>query len=243
MAMCKAALGLCLVLLTCAVPESVRAEEPCEHRTFEDQPFTVCAADLDRHEIRFFLTQADGSNYSHPEALPHEKMLFATNAGMFTPEYRPAGLYVENGVEHAAINTRQGGGNFHVQPNGVFWIKSGVAAVSTTQDYVKTQPAPDYATQSGPMLVIAGAINPKFNADGPSRYIRNGVGVLDGTHVFFAISDEPVSFGVFARLFRDGLHCANALYLDGSISRLFIPSAPSDRGLPLGPLIGVYGHD
>lgn len=229
--------------LACAAPASLRAQEPCGHRTFEDQPFTVCAADLDRHEIRFFLAQTDGSNYSHPEALPREKMLFATNAGMFTPEYRPAGLYVENGIERTSINTRQGGGNFHVQPNGVFWIKSGIAAVSTTQDYVKAQPAPDAATQSGPMLVIAGAINPKFNANGPSRYIRNGVGVLDGTHVLFAISEAPVSFGVFARFFRDGLHCANALYLDGSISRLYIPSAPSERGLPLGPLIGVYAHD
>jgi uncharacterized protein YigE (DUF2233 family) len=242
-AMRKAALAISLALLACTVPGAGHAQEACTQRRFEDQPFTVCAADLDRHEIRLFMTQADGSNYSHPEALPREKMLFATNAGMFTPEYRPAGLYVENGVEHGAINTRQGGGNFHVQPNGVFWIKSGVAAVSTTQDYVKAHPLPDYATQSGPMLVIAGAINPKFNDNGPSRYIRNGVGVLDGTHVFFAISDVPVSFGVFARLFRDGLHCANALYLDGSISRLFIPSAPSDRGLPLGPLIGVYERD
>lgn len=235
-----AAALLCFSFLLCIPWSSSRADETCTHRTFEDQPFTVCAADLDRHDIRLFLTQADGSNYSHPEALPQQHMLFATNAGMFTPEYRPAGLYVENGIERAAINTRQGGGNFHMQPNGVFWIKSGVASVSTTQDYLKAQRTPDYATQSGPMLVIAGAINPKFNANGPSRYVRNGVGVLDETHVFFAISEEPVSFGVFARFFRDGLRCTDALYLDGSVSRLFVPSGLSERGVPLGPLIGVY---
>lgn len=235
--------ALCFSWLLGIAAPSARAEDACTQRTFENQAFTVCAADLERHDVRLFLTQADGSNYSHPEALPREKLLFATNAGMFTPEYRPAGLYVENGVERVPVNTRQGGGNFHLQPNGVFWIKNGAASVSTTQDFVKANIDPDYATQSGPMLVIAGSLNPKFNANGPSRYIRNGVGVHDATHIYFAISQEPVSFGVFARLFRDALQCPNALYLDGSISQLFIPAMTSERGLPLGPLIGVYERE
>lgn len=33
---------------------------------------------------------------------------------------------------------------------------------------------------------------------------------------WFAISDGPVSFGRFARLFRDSLGCTNALFLDGA---------------------------
>jgi uncharacterized protein YigE (DUF2233 family) len=32
----------------------------------------------------------------------------------------------------------------------------------------------------------------------------------------FAISDAPVSFGRFARLFRDELHCRDAVFLDGA---------------------------
>jgi uncharacterized protein YigE (DUF2233 family) len=36
--------------------------------------------------------------------------------------------------------------------------------------------------------------------------------------LWFAISDGPASFHDIATLFRDVLHCPDALYLDGSIS-------------------------
>lgn len=218
------------------------ADSPCAARTFEGERFNVCAVDLNAADVRFFLKKPDGTNYSHLEELPRERLLFATNAGMFRPDYLPAGLHVENGRERAALNTRQGGGNFHVQPNGVFWIKNGEATISTTEDYQRQSPEPDGATQSGPMLVIAGALNSKFVANGPSRYVRNGVGIVDPTHIFLAISQGPVSFGVFARLFRDELKCTNALYLDGSLARLYVPEAGEARGLPLGPMIGVYAR-
>ena len=62
----------------------------------------------------------------------------------------------------------------------------------------------------------------------------------DGTTAIFAISDEPVTFYAFARLFRDGLGCANALFLDGSVSSLYAPELGRDDELtPLGPMIGV----
>ena len=50
-----------------------------------------------------------------------------------------------------------------------------------------------------------------------------------------------MSFGSFARLFRDGLGARNALYLDGSVSGLLAPGiGRSDIGFrPLGPIIGA----
>ncbi|HBS32708.1 MAG TPA: hypothetical protein DEA40_13365, partial [Parvularcula sp.] len=85
-----------------------------------------------------------------------------------------------------------------------------------------------FATQSGPMLVIGGAIHPKFLPEGTSRKRRNGVGVrADGTLVF-AISDTPVTFHEFASYFRDALNCPDALYLDGAISRIFAPEIGRD---------------
>ena len=83
---------------------------------------------------------------------------------------------------------------------------------------------------TGPMLVIRGQIHPKISEDGPSKKLRNGIGVRDPNTVLIAISDGPVSFGAFARLFRDGLACPDALFLDGSISGLYDPAkvqAPS----------------
>ncbi len=83
-------------------------------------------------------------------------------------EYTAAGLYIENGIERKALNTRKSGyGNFHLQPNGVFWVQDGKAAVTPTADYARLKPSADIATQSGPMLVIGGAINPKFDDNGP----------------------------------------------------------------------------
>ena len=58
----------------------------------------------------------------------------------------------------------------------------------------------------------------------------------------FAISETEVSFGEFARLFRDKLQTPNALFLDGgSVPALYSPALHRNSNLlPLGPMIGVY---
>jgi uncharacterized protein YigE (DUF2233 family) len=91
------------------------------------------------------------------------------------------------------------------------------------------------------MLVIDGALHPRFLADSDSVFIRNGVGVsADGSEAWFVISDAPVTFHHFARFFRDALSVPEALYLDGSISRLYAPGlGRADWGLPLGPIVGL----
>jgi len=91
------------------------------------------------------------------------------------------------------------------------------------------------------MLVIAGALHPAFGADSDSLHIRNGVGVSkDGKTAWFAISEQPVNFDRFARFFRDGLGARNALYFDGSISRLYAPEiGRQGGGFPIGPIVGV----
>ena len=170
--------------------------------------------------------------------IPAERVAFAMNAGMFDEDGRPIGLAVVDGVQHHAINLRDGGGNFHLKPNGVFVVrKSGTASIVTSEAY---HPAADiaFATQSGPMLVIDGNLHPKFDVDGESRFIRNGVGIGPGGKPLFVISNEVVSLGKLARLFRDALHAKNALYFDGSVSSLWDPAAGrQDSGVPLGPII------
>ena len=81
----------------------------------------------------------------------------------------------------------------------------------------------DYANQSGPMLVINKRIHPVFRSRSDSLYIRNGVGIDDRGRVVFAISNEPVNFYTFARFFKQKMRCHNALYLDGNISRMYLP--------------------
>lgn len=81
--------------------------------------------------------------------------------------------------------------------------------------------------------------------DSPSKRIRNGVGVSDdGRTVHFAISDVPVNFHHFGRLFRDRLGTRNALYFDGNVSRLYAPGLVRvDLGIPLGPMVGTSIRD
>jgi uncharacterized protein YigE (DUF2233 family) len=124
----------------------------------------------------------------------------------------------------------------------VFWIGDRAAGVTETSRYLANPPAARYATQSGPMLVVDGKIHPKIRPNGTSLKIRNGVGACQGGAVVFAVAEEPVTFDAFARLFRDGLDCQNALFLDGSVSSLFAPDLNRDDELgPIGPMVGVVG--
>jgi uncharacterized protein YigE (DUF2233 family) len=245
-------LGALAAGLALAAP-AVRAATPvdqvpvCNPTTAQGESFTVCIIDLRRRRLRLFWRRPDGQPYTSLSALAEAQgpgLAFAMNGGMYDKDQAPVGLYVEDGRELHPVSTTDGPGNFHLKPNGVFYVKGERAGVLDTPHYLRARLKPDFATQSGPMLVIDGQIHPKISADGPSQKIRNGVGVRDGGHVaVFAISERPVSFGAFARLFRDDLGCRNALFLDGSVSSLYAPNLQrSDLGRPLGPLIGAMAR-
>jgi uncharacterized protein YigE (DUF2233 family) len=108
--------------------------------------------------------------------------------------------------------------------------------------FLKQRPRAELATQSGPMLVINGPVHPRFDRRSTSLKARNGVGVRADGKVIFAISRGEVSFDAFARLFRDGLHCPNALFLDGgSAASLYAPSLASLGNIvSLGPMLAVF---
>jgi uncharacterized protein YigE (DUF2233 family) len=222
------------------------ASAACAPKDFDGAKFTVCAFNPRRDDIRLFWNGSDGRPYGSLSALAEalkakgETLVFAMNAGMFRQDQSPVGLYVENRRKLHDADTRSGATNFHMKPNGVFWIGDGVAGVTETSRYLANPPAARYATQSGPMLVVDGKIHPKIRPNGTSLKIRNGVGACDGGVVVFAIAEEPVTFNAFARLFRDGLDCQNALFLDGSVSSLYAPELNRDDEIgPIGPIVGV----
>ncbi|WP_245444715.1 phosphodiester glycosidase family protein [Microvirga sp. KLBC 81] len=197
-----------------------------------------------RYEAKLFWRGPDGDvlgSFSRLKETPEgARVAFAMNAGMYHEDRSPVGLYVENGKELKVANTRNGPGNFHLKPNGAFYVKGSQAGVLETDTYFKWKIRPDHATQSGPMLVINGRLHPKFSEQSTSLKIRNGVGVKDQHTVVFAISDDPVTFSTFARLFRNQLGCANTLFLDGSISSLYAPTLERmDSLMPMGPISGL----
>jgi uncharacterized protein YigE (DUF2233 family) len=219
----------------------------CSEQMFEGAAYVVCAVDPAKHEIRLSRLQADGTPYRNLARLTETakaagaRLLFAMNAGMYHEDLSPVGLYVEEGKEQAKLQAGGGEGNFFLRPNGVFGVYSdGRPFVVTTEDYPLSQRAVSFATQSGPMLVIDGAIHPKFEPDGQSRFVRNGVGIDGQGRAVFAISLQPVSFGSFARLFRYALQCQNALYFDGVVSAFSnADSTLAGGSYPAGPIVSV----
>jgi uncharacterized protein YigE (DUF2233 family) len=237
---------------TLLLPSTSGAENegPCRPVIYERNSYVVCQFDLRHYKPKLFWKQPNGEPYGSLQNIPRTgdsdtgQLVFATNGGMYHSDRSPVGLYVENGRELVRANTAAGTGNFYIKPNGIFYVSGESASILETRRFLQLRPHSDIATQSGPMLVINGSINSKFLPISSSRKIRNGVGVQDGHLVAFVISNDPVTFGNFAKFFRDALHCSNALYLDGSISSIYAPSVQrADFLWPLGPIIGVYARN
>lgn len=217
----------------------------CEDVTSAGNSYTVCSVNMATEDLRLFLRDNDGNllgNFSNIDATLDGKALsFGMNAGMYHDDRAPVGHYVQDGSEVMRVIPNAGPGNFGLLPNGVFCVNDDTAQVYETLDFIDRAPECRDATQSGPMLVIDGALHPRFLKDGTSRYIRNGVGTTaDGKTAIFAISNTVVSFHEFGSLFRDVLKTPNALYFDGKVSRLHAPAlGRSDLGFRLGPIVGV----
>lgn len=222
-------------------------------KSFDGKRYVVCTVDLEKESLQLFLRDEHGAYFNNFEnidkwlAARKRRLVFAMNAGMFHPGFGPVGLFVDQGNELGHLNLDAGAENFFLKPNGVFVATDSGASVVESSRFpailarsgiAKMQ----VATQSGPLLVIDGKLHPAFQAESESRLFRNGVGVISKKRVVFAISSEPVNFHEFARLFRDGLGCANALFLDGTLSSLYTGD-PARRVLrfPLGPIIGIVG--
>ncbi len=137
---------------------------------------------------------------------------------------RPLGLYIESFKEIRPLNTRQSGhGNFYLQPNGVFSLHADKSAEVCPTNAFEQDGSTEFATQSGPMLLIDGEIHPALTEGSSNVHIRNGVGVLPDGNVLFAMSTELINFWDFASYFKEQ-GCLNALYLDGFVSRTYLPA-------------------
>lgn len=209
---------------------------------------TVCRVEVSKEPLQLFLRDNAGQPLKSFDGINRwlqpqgRKLLFAMNAGMYHANYAPVGLFVENGRQIAPISLANGDGNFFLKPNGVFLVSKSGARVIDSTDYATLREPALLATQSGPLLVRANRIHPAFKADSDSRLFRNGVGVASPSVVFFAITEEPVNLHEFATLFRDVLHCPDALFFDGTVSSLYAPSLKrNDKKIDLGPIVGIVG--
>ncbi|HMV43143.1 MAG TPA: phosphodiester glycosidase family protein [Leptospiraceae bacterium] len=176
-------------------------------------------------DIKFFSKDENGNHFRNIGSLKNHlnnTLIFAMNGGIFKEDLNPLGLYIESGKMETAINLKSGYGNFYMNPNGVFYLtknKKANIVPSSTFTYDETI---EYATQSGPMLIINKKIHKGFHQDSKNYHIRNGVCILDSGKLIFAISKNKINLYQFAKFFEDR-ECLNALYLDGFVSKAFIP--------------------
>lgn len=227
--------------LTNFLPDSERSfcnenDLPNEGRTVplsDGQLFDVYFVDLKQTELEIFHQNEKGEKFKSIKNLKSylqgksKKLLFATNGGMFKKDLSPTGLYVENGKTRFPLNTDKnlGGGysNFYsIYPNGVFYVKKNKEFGIVKREEYHTAEEVEFATQSGPMLMIDGEINTNFNKNSKSKFIRNGVGITSRGRMMFAISHEPVTLFDFSRIFKY-YGCDRALYLDGYVSEMYLP--------------------
>ena len=220
----------------------------CANQPIGAVSFTTCRVDLRRESLRLYWRDDAGQPYGQLLRLRDslarrgKNLVFAMNAGMYQQDLTPLGLFVADHRELTRLNRRKGLGNFYQPPNGVFLVDDAGAHVLTTEEFADSEPRPTLATQSGPILVHGGVVtdSPVMSPQSTSLRIRNGVCAPSPDLVAFVISDSPVTFYEFAQFFLKKLGCADALYLDGSVSSLYAPSlGREDRGRYLGPMFGV----
>lgn len=196
------------------------------------------------YEVRTYLKDGKGfflENFSRAYAFD-TCLVGLFNGGMFMEDLRPLGLYVEGGEVLREVNRRQGNTNFYLEPNGIFgvtWL--GHVAVIPTVSYTGEEGF-EYATQSGPMVVMDGKVNERFVRGSSAVNLRSGVGIrMDGVLVYI-ITHEPVNFYDFAQLFLREW-CVDALHLDSCISGFWYGEYHHGRSDGFGPMIGVRKTD
>ncbi|CAM3908084.1 phosphodiester glycosidase family protein [Flavobacterium branchiophilum] len=149
-------------------------------------------------------------------------LTFAMNGGMFNKDFSPQGLFIQNKKIRMILDTADGNGNFYLKPNGIFYITTDNKPFVCKTTNFNYNGKIKYATQSGPMLIIDGQVHSAFKDGSTNLNIRNGVGILPDNRVVFAMSKTEINFYDFAKYFQS-LGCKNALYLDGFVSRTYLP--------------------
>lgn len=217
----------------------------CHFSTNEDADYVLYLVNPKEENIQLYWKNYNQVLYGSIQNLKKDleknghEVLFITNAGMYKKDQSPQGLFIQNKIKKASIDSANASGNFYLKPNGIFYITSNKQALVVKTEDFKDDKSIELATQSGPMLVIDGHIHSAFQPKSSNLNIRSGVGILPNNQVLFAMSKKEVNFYEFAQFFKNK-GCKNALYLDGFVSRTYCPKKQSFQlDGNFGVLIGI----
>ena len=201
--------------ITDTFSDNAEEKEVVYGEKIEDRGFTVYKPDLNKEIIKMYWKDENNKAYSELSKFIQEntgdKINFATNGGIYSEEYEPNGLYIENHKIISKINLADGEGNFYMQPNGVFYIQNNQPKISESKAFEYNENI-SYATQSGPLLIENGVINKKIGKNSESFKIRSAVGIDRENKVFFLMSSEKINFYDFSKYALDKLNCKDLLF-------------------------------
>jgi uncharacterized protein YigE (DUF2233 family) len=214
-------------------------------RNYNDENVLAYIVDTKTQDLQFYWKNSKGETLRSIQNLKtyveskNLTLTFAMNGGMFNKDFSPLGLFIQNKMTLSALETADGNGNFYLKPNGGFYISTdNTPFICKTADFYDSGNI-KFATQSGPMLVLDGKIHSSFKDGSKNLNIRNGVGILPNNKVVFAMSKTEINFYDFSKYFQS-LGCKNALYLDGFVSRTYLPEKKwSQTDGNFGVIIGV----
>lgn len=199
-----------------------------QRQNFKDDQFVTFIVEPKKQDIKFYWKKDNQENFKSIQNLKnwldknHKKLLFAMNAGMYKMDNSPQGLFIENKKTKSPLDTASGHGNFYLKPNGIFYITvDNLPIIINTTNFIDNGKI-KYATQSGPLLLIDGQLHPAFKESSTNLNIRNGVGILPDNKIIFAMSKKEINFYEFANYFKSQ-GCKTALYLDGLVSKTYLP--------------------
>lgn len=137
--------------------------------------------------------------------------LIATNGGFFSPELKPLGLRIQNGVKRNELK----GTSWW----GIFYTIDSKAYISSQRQF-QGRDNIDFAVQGGPRLIINGQI-PSLKS---GKADRTAIGITRDGRVILVVTDnfEMDTFELAAMMSASekngGLECINAINLDGGHS-------------------------
>lgn len=213
---------MCLLLITAVISAFSYI------KNLDDSNILSYTVDTKKQDLQLYWKDDNGKIFNSINNLKYylenkkQTLVFAMNAGMYQTDYAPQGLFIQKNKIIKSLDTSKGKGNFYLQPNGVFYLTNNNEAYVCSTRELKNTTHIKFATQSGPMLLINGEIHPAFKNGSSNLNIRNGVGILPNKKVIFAMSKTEINFYDFANYFKK-LGCKNALYLDGFVSRTYLP--------------------
>lgn len=137
-------IGLCLAILLCLVACGTAEAASCRSKDFEGASYIVCSFDPAKEELRTFWRSSNGKPYRTFAALAADlghkgkSLQFAMNGGMYQDDFRPVGLYIENGHALIPANTATLTGAPHQIPN--FYKKPNGFSISATEKRASWRP-------------------------------------------------------------------------------------------------------